>query len=119
MRIAVTAKGAGLGAWLDPNFETCLQIVIVDNRDRFEAWMNPYHEANTKNNLSLAIKLIEEEIDILVTGSISSQSLKKLNEAGIEVLFAERGSILELVEAARNHSLNPFRSGGRNINNLI
>lgn len=39
MKVAVTAKGAGLGAWLDPVFETCLQIVIVDDRDRFEAWM--------------------------------------------------------------------------------
>jgi len=105
MKIAVTAKGAGLGAWLDSNFEACLQIVIVDDRDRFEAWMNPYREASTKDNLALAVKLSEEKIDILVTGSISLQSLEKLGEAGIEVFCAERGSILELVEAARNHTL--------------
>lgn len=105
MRIAVTAKGAGLGAWLDPNFETCLQIVIVDDRDRFEAWMNPSREANTKDSLSVATKLVEEKVDILVTGSILPQSLQKLGEAGIEVFCAEGGSILELVEAARNHTL--------------
>ena len=105
MKIAVTAKGAGLGAWLDPNFETCLQVVIVDDRDRFEAWMNPHHEASTKDNLALATKLSEEEVDILVTGSISPQSLKKLGDAGVEVFYAEQGSILELVEAARNHTL--------------
>jgi predicted Fe-Mo cluster-binding NifX family protein len=105
MKIAVTAKGAGLGAWLDPNFETCLQIVIVDDWDRFEAWMNPYREAGAKDNLALATKLSEEKVDILVTGSISSQSLKKLGEAEIKVFCAERGSILELVEAARKHTL--------------
>ena len=107
MKIAVTAKGAGLGAWLDPDFESCLQIVIVDDRDRFEAWMNPYRDASTKDSLALAIKLAEEKVDMLVTGSISPQSLEKLGEAGIEVFCAERGSILELVEAARNHKLPP------------
>ena len=107
MKIAVTAKGAGLGAWLDPMFETCLQIVIVDDRDRFEAWMNPFREANMSDPLALAKKLAEEKVDILVTGSISPQSLQKLSDAGIKVFCAERGSILELVEAARNHSLPP------------
>jgi len=105
MKIALTAKGAGLGAWLDPVFETCLQVVIVDDRDRFEAWMNPYREANTNDPLALAIKLAEEKVDMLVTGSISAQSLGKLVEVGVEVFRAERGSILELVEAARNHTL--------------
>lgn len=105
MKIAVTAKGAGLGAWLDPVFETCLQIVIVDDRDRFEAWMNPYREGNPGEHLSLAAKLVEEKIDTLVTGSISPQSLQKLSQSGVEVAYADSGSILELVEAARNHTL--------------
>lgn len=107
MKIAVTAKGAGLGAWMDPVFETCLQIVIVDDRDRFDAWMNPFREANRSDSLALAEKLAGEKVDMLVTGSLSPRSLKKLNEAGIEVFSAERGSILELVEAARNRALPP------------
>lgn len=107
MKIAVTAKGAGLGAWLDPVFETCLQIVIVDDRDRFEAWMNPYRGMNPMDPLPLAKKLAEEKVEKLVTGSISPQALTYLSEKGIEVLLAEGGSILELVEAARSHTLSP------------
>jgi predicted Fe-Mo cluster-binding NifX family protein len=105
MKIAVTAKGAGLGAWLDPVFEACLQIVILDDRDRFEAWMNPFREASTNDNIALSTKLAEEKVDILITGSISPHSLEKLSAAGINVFCAEGGSILELVEAARNHTL--------------
>jgi predicted Fe-Mo cluster-binding NifX family protein len=105
MKIAVTAKGAGLGAWLDPNFETCLQIVIVNEQDEFEAWANPFREGTEDDRVALANKLAEEEMDILVTGLISSQSLQKLVEAGIKVFYAKQGSILELVEAARNHKL--------------
>jgi len=105
MKIAVTSKGAGLGAWLDPNFESSLQIMIVDDRDRFEAWSNPCRETCGKEDAALASRLCEEKVDIVVTGSISPASLKKLGEAGIEVLYAEQGSILTLVEAARNHTL--------------
>lgn len=105
MRIAVTAKGAGLGAWLDPVFETCLQIVVVNDHDRFEAWMNPYHDIYATDSLALARKLIEENVGMLITGSISPQASSLLREKGIEVLLAEHGSILELVEAARAHRL--------------
>ena len=105
MKIAVTAKGAGLGAWLDPVFETCLQIVIVDDRDRFEAWMNPYREIYAMDPLALARKLTDEKLDMLITGTISPQALTLLKQAGIEVLLAEHGSILELVEAARRNTL--------------
>lgn len=107
MKVAVTARGAGLGAWLDPVFETCLQIVIVDDHDHFDAWMNPYREVSAMDSLALARKLAEENVDVLVTGSISPQALSLLKESGIKVLSAERGSILELVEAARNHTLLP------------
>ncbi len=105
MKIAVTSKGAGLGAWLDPNFESCLQIMIVDDKDRFEAWSNPCREVSAEDKAALATRLCEEKVDIVVTGSISTASLKRLGEAGIEVLCAEQGSILTLVEAARNHTL--------------
>jgi len=105
MKIAVTAKGAGLGAWLDPVFESCLQIMLVDDRDRFEAWMNPFREAGIQGSLDLARKIIEEKADILVTGSLAPNALQLLREAGIVVYRAERGSILELVEAARSGTL--------------
>lgn len=105
MRIAVTAKGAGLGAWLDPDFQTCLQIVIVDERDRFEAWMNPYREASPKDGLDLATRLVDEKVDALVTGSISPLAREMLGTANVAVFTAEQGSILELVEAVRDHTL--------------
>ncbi len=105
MKIAVTVKGAGLGAWLDPDFGKCLQIIVVDDRDRFEAWMNPYREANPPDGLALANKLLEEKVDALVTGSISPLALETLSSAGVVVFYAERGSTLELVEAVRTHTL--------------
>lgn len=101
MKIAVTAKGAGLGAWLDPDFTNCLQIVIVDDRDRFEAWANPYREKQPKDGVDLAAQLIREQIDVLIAGVIPAQALTELLKAGVVVFQVKSGSVLELVEAAR------------------
>lgn len=105
MKIAVTAKGAGLGAWLDPIFEACMQIVIVDDRNSFDAWMNPFREAEPLDGVALAQKLVEEKVDALITGEILPPALDCLRSAGIKVFTANQGSILELVEAARLHAL--------------
>lgn len=105
MKIAVTAKGAGLGAWLDPDFSNCLQIVIVDDRDRFEAWANPFRGNEPSDGSALAEKLIQEKVGVLITGNIPAAALDHFQKASISVYSAPNGAILELVEAARNGKL--------------
>jgi len=102
MRIAVTAKGAGLGAWLDADFARSLQIVIVGDDDRFEAWPNPFRtvEGNAAG-LDLARRLLESGVNALITGDIAPEAQAMLEQAGVRVQHAERGSVLELVEAFR------------------
>jgi predicted Fe-Mo cluster-binding NifX family protein len=101
MKVAVTAMGAGLGAWLDPDFIRCRQIVIVDDHDRFEAWENSTPDQSPADGRQLAQHLIAAEIGVLVTGVIPSQIEDALSRAGVKVRLAEKGSVLELVEEAR------------------
>lgn len=103
MQIAVTSKGAGLGAWLDPDFNRCAQIVIVDDKNRFQSWPNDFQPDD--DGVSLAQRLVAEQVVCVVTGLISTQASFILASAGIQVLLAQRGSVLELVEAARNGKL--------------
>lgn len=105
MKIAVTARGAGLGAWLDPDFERSLQVVVVDDDNQFEAWMNSETNSEQFDGLALAAKLVTEQVDILITGKINAESLAYLLQAGISVKRAEQGCVLELIEAARNQTL--------------
>jgi predicted Fe-Mo cluster-binding NifX family protein len=107
MKIAVTAKGAGLGAWLDADFDHCLQVVIVDEDNHFEAWMNPERESDQMDQFLMVEKLINEKVACVITGKISEIALKKLQNSGIQVYLAEKKSILELVEAVQNHELQP------------
>lgn len=36
MNIALTAKGPGLGAWLDLNFGQSMHVMIMNDRNRFK-----------------------------------------------------------------------------------
>ena len=101
MKIAVTAKGSGLGAWLDPNFESALQVVIVDDNDRFTSFQPALLE-NIGKPGSVARRVVEEGVSVLVTGSISEEDEEILEKASVVISLAESGSVLELVEKARH-----------------
>jgi predicted Fe-Mo cluster-binding NifX family protein len=110
MNIAVTSKGAGLGAWLDPDFDHCLQVVIVDEDDRFQSWPGPNPSGSEDAARSLAERLVKEQVNGVVTGVLSPAALEILHAGGVRVFLAQKGSILQLVEAARGGSLLPIES---------
>jgi len=105
MKIAVTAKGAGLGAWLDPNFEESRQLVLVSDEGRFESWAADEAPAGDPQGSARAAWLVQEKTGALVTGRLSVEARDRLAAAGIMVLSAESGSVLELVEAAQQGRL--------------
>ena len=107
MRIAITSRGAGLGARLDPHFGKCKQILIVDDEDRFDAWENPASDESGGQGILLAGRLAETSCDGLITGVINPQAYDLLREGGIDVYLADKGSILDLVELVRDGSLQP------------
>jgi predicted Fe-Mo cluster-binding NifX family protein len=108
MRIAVTAKGAGLGAWLDPDFGKCQQIVIVDEGGDFEALPNSARDLPGGQGLAVAKRLAGLGIDAVVTGVLNPQAYRRLLEAGISVFLLEEGrSVLEAVEAVRRGQVQP------------
>ena len=96
MKIAVSAKGAGLGAWLDPSFADCKHFVIVDENGKFEAW-EPNEHAD-QDIYSLVENIISLNIDVLITGQLPADVEKIFQEKGVQVITAEQGSVLELVE---------------------
>lgn len=107
MEIALTAKGPGLGAWLDPDFGTCGHVMVVNDRDRFRSWANAYGATEAVNEVALAERLVEEHVDALVTGSLSPAAYAVLKAAGIDVYLTGVDAILTLVEKVREGALQP------------
>jgi|YNPNPStandDraft_1061719.scaffolds.fasta_scaffold17140_6 predicted Fe-Mo cluster-binding NifX family protein len=102
MRIAITARGPGLGAWIDPDFGTSGYVLIVTDDNDFEAWPNPSKASGDARGLDLARRLIDAGVDGVITGTVSPDALTLLHRAGIPVYLAGMDSVLTLVEGARN-----------------
>ena len=99
MKIAVSSKGAGLGAWLEPDLGKCGFLVIVDDRYKFTAIENMGSVVNLVN------QAINEGIEAVVAGNFDDEIISILKKNRIKIFFAQRGSILELVEQANNGTL--------------
>lgn len=106
MNIVLTARGPGLGAWLDPDFGHCGHLMLLAADDHFESWPNPYRESET-GAVALAQQLVERQVDAVVTGVLPPAAYAILSEAGIPVYLAEVDAILTLVEAVREGELHP------------
>ncbi len=105
MKIAITAKGAGLGAWLDPVFEESRQLVLVDEQGRFGSWAADEAASGDPHGVARVGWLIAMGAGALVTGRLTEETRDRLAAAGIMVLSAEGGSVLDLVEAAQHNLL--------------
>ncbi len=106
MNIVLTARGPGLGAWLDPDFGHCGHLMLIAADDHFESWPNPYRELET-GAVALAQQLVERHVNAVVTGVLYPAAYAILSEASIPVYLAEVDAILTLVEAVREGELQP------------
>ncbi len=106
MNIALTAKGPGLGAWLDPNFGQSMHVMIMNDRNRFKTWPNSYRETEA-GDVPLAQQLVEQQVDAVVTGVLSPDAYALLAEANIPVYLVEVDAILTLTETVREGTLQP------------
>lgn len=101
MKIALTVKGAGLGAWLDDTFDNCNQVMIVDDNNRFTSWLNPYRDGKDDSASALAEAIIRENVDVLITAKVSDANVNKMTEAGIKVVIKNNGTVFDLVDELR------------------
>lgn len=101
MKIALTVKGVGLGAWLDDDFAHCGFVIIIDDDNRFDSWKNPTPGVEGESNHELAQIILQAKPDILMTGKIPAAEKAAFTSQGIQVVDHRTGFVLELLEAAR------------------
>lgn len=101
MKIALTVKGVGLGAWLDDDYAHCGFLLLVDDDNQFESWKNPAAEIESQPPEELTTFIITAKPDVLVTGTISAMDKEFLTTQGIRVMDNCTGFVLELLDQAR------------------
>lgn len=105
MIVVITARGAGLGAWVDDDFAASRRIVIVHENGRFDAIANPHPEDATGIHLAEFLVKTIKPLDVLVTGAIGGKALDVLLSHGVKVYAASTGSVMELADAATRDAL--------------
>jgi len=102
MKIALTVKGSGLGAWLDDDFAHCGHVMVVEEGYRFTSWKNPDKESVTDVAENLLNSIISEDVDFLITGKISSSEKESLELASVKVVENKSGVVLNLLDEISN-----------------
>jgi predicted Fe-Mo cluster-binding NifX family protein len=101
MKIALTVKGVGLGAWLDDDFANCGHVMVVDDDNKFIAWENATRNNDQDAGKKLADSILRENPDMLITGEITEPEKATLLSSDIVVLDNRSGFVLALIEEAR------------------
>jgi predicted Fe-Mo cluster-binding NifX family protein len=108
MKIAVSSKGAGLGAWMEPQLSQCGFLMIVDETGDFLTVENPGSPQPEENELALAQAAIDQQVGAFITGFVGKAALDLLKKKGIQVYAAQSGSILELIDLLADGELMPL-----------
>ena len=101
MKIGSPLDGKKLSSPLSSIFERCSYFVILDSdhRNKVTIFPNNAQTAARGAEIQAAQLFTEQNIDILITHSISSNALDILLKAGIRVYLAIDGSFRENIEA--------------------
>ncbi|MBT3294631.1 MAG: NifB/NifX family molybdenum-iron cluster-binding protein [Verrucomicrobia bacterium] len=106
MRVAVTSKGTGLDAQVDPRFGRCANFVIVETDDMTCATVaNDNMSAGGGAGIQSAQLVADKDAKVVLTGNCGPNAFRTLEAAGITVVTDVSGTVCEAVEAYKAGSL--------------
>ncbi|WP_022664870.1 NifB/NifX family molybdenum-iron cluster-binding protein [Desulfospira joergensenii] len=100
MKIAITSKGRGLDAQVDPRFGRASYIIVVDTDTKeFEVIDNENNKNAFKGaGIQAASSISEKGAKVLLTGFCGPNAFKTLDAAGIKVANDADGTVSGVIE---------------------
>lgn len=106
MKICVTSAGEDLDAQIDPKFGRCQYFVIVDlDTMKFETFPNKSIGDEHDAGIGASKRIIDEGVDVLITGNIGPNALSVLSSSGTEVVTGAMGTVGYSIEMYKNGKL--------------
>lgn len=106
MRVVVTATGPSRDAPIDPRFGRCAYFMFVDTvAMTFEAMANPGGEHAGGAGIQSAQLLAQKGVMTVLTGNCGPNAHQTLSAAGINVIVACSGSVLDAIELLKSGKL--------------
>ena len=89
MKVAVSATGNTAGALVHRQFGRCdWFLVFEDAKDKVKIFENPYADVQTGAGVGCAQDLIQEGVEVVISGQIGPKAYEVFKEAGVEVYLA-------------------------------
>jgi len=110
MKIAVTSNGKDLSADVDPRFGRATYFLIIDPDT-----MDYKTVENTQNmnlpqgaGIQAGKTIIENQVDVLLTGNCGPKAFKVLEAAGVKVIVDVKGSVQDVINQFKNGDLDSY-----------
>lgn len=106
MKICITATGEDLDSEVDPLFGRCEYFIFLDSDTMdFNSIPNEYKTDEHDVGIKASERLIEEGIEVLITGNVGPNALSVLSSSGIEIITGAMGTVGYAFEMYKNGKL--------------
>ncbi len=99
VKICITSQGNDLDAQVDPRFGRCRYFIIVDSETmQFKAIENKGVNESGGAGISSAQLLINEGVDVLITGDVGPNASQALSSSQIKIITGASGTVREALK---------------------
>lgn len=119
MKIAISAKGKITDDLLDPRFGRCEYFQIYDTEVKATKIIkNKGIEASGGAGIAAANQIIDENVDVVITGSLGPNAFELIEKAEIKAYKCDSIAITEALEKYNNNELEEITIAGKSHNGM-
>lgn len=114
MKIAVSSIGQNKENQLDKRFGRCEYFQICDlEKDEYKALSNDGMTSSGGAGIAAASQLIDENIDVIITGSLGPNAFGLIEKAGIKAYSCDTIPVFRAIEMLKQNQLSQISGAGR------
>ncbi|MBZ4664068.1 MAG: hypothetical protein JG776_1783 [Caloramator sp.] len=113
MKIVISAKGQDINDLMDVRFGRCRYFQIHNlETGEFKVLENAGQKSGGGAGIAAAQQIIDEGVDVVITGSLGPNAFDLINKAGIKAYKCDEISIKEVIEKLKNGELQEINIAG-------
>ena len=111
MKICITSLGSDLNSPIDPRFGRAQYFLLLDEKGELkEVSSNPGILARGGAGITAAQKIVNQGVEILITGNVGPNAFQALSAGGIKVMINTSGTVMEAIERYKRNELKEILS---------
>lgn len=106
MKIGISSEGKTILDFTDPRFGRCEYFQVYDtDTQKLDVIINKGKEASGGAGIVASNQLVDENVDIIITGNLGPNAFEIINKSGIKAYSCEKISVSQAIEKFKNNEL--------------